>query len=90
MADNEVWQRRYDRDIAHPHQLVLPPNNSIGKQFISAYAAEWQGIQEGCWNSERPLIFAACVLALKPGCYLAREIKPKVEKWLGLWEAKQP
>ena len=57
--DDAEWQRRYDRVVAHPHRLELPPRTAEGKRFVRSLAAEWRGVQEGRWNSELPLIFAA-------------------------------
>ena len=73
--------------MAHPHRLYTPPKGGVGKRFVTRLAAEFKGVRERKWNSERPLIFAACVLRRKPGTIQAKDIRRRVENRLNLWEA---
>ena len=52
----------FDRVVAHPHRLYLPPRCNVGKRFISKLAELMRGVMERRWNSELPLIFAAAIL----------------------------
>jgi hypothetical protein len=44
VADDEVWQKCYDRVAANPHKLYLPPQGKVGKAVISTYAKELRGV----------------------------------------------
>ena len=48
-------------------------------------AGEFRGVWERKWNSERALIFAACVLRKSPGVICSRDIRRRVECRLQLW-----
>jgi hypothetical protein len=85
IANNCVWQRRYDHVVAHPHPMYNPPKGGVGHRVVSTMAREFTGIRERKWNSERALIFAACVLQKSPGVIRARDIKRRVERRLTLW-----
>ena len=75
VPDDTVWQRRYDRVVSLPHKLYFPPQGQVGKQVVATYAQELRGVRERKWNSERPLIFLACVLRRRPGCTRSKDIK---------------
>ena len=86
VAEDIVWQRRYDRVVANPHKLYLPPQGKVGKAVVSTYAKELRGVRERRWNSERPLCFLACVLRRRPDCTRSADIKRRIENRLRLWE----
>ena len=86
VADDVVWQERYDRVVAHPHKLYFPPQGQVGKQVVATYARELKGVRERRWNSERPLVFLTCILRRRPGCTRSKDIKRRVENRLRLWE----
>ena len=85
IADDQIWQARYDAVVANPHQLYLPPQGKIGAEVVSLMASELRGVRERKWNSERPLILMACILRRKHGCVKANEIKKRVAMRLDLW-----
>jgi hypothetical protein len=85
VADDDVWQRRYDRVVAAPHPMYNPPKGGLGHRVVSTLAGEFRGVRERKWNSERALIFAACVLRKSPGVIRSRDIKRRVERRLQLW-----
>jgi hypothetical protein len=62
VADDSIWQRRYDRVVAHPHPMYNPPKGGLGQRVVSTMVREFGGVCERRWNSKRALIFAACVL----------------------------
>ena len=67
IANDAVWQARYDAVVANPHQLYLPPQGKVGAEVVSLMASELCGVRECKWNSERPLILMACILRHKHG-----------------------
>ncbi len=85
IAEDGVWQGRYNRVVSHPHPMYYLPKGSIGQQVIATLAREFRGMRERKWNSERALIFAACVLRKSPGVICARDIKRRVERRFTLW-----
>ncbi len=85
IADDGVWQGWYDRVVSHPHLINYPPKGGVGQQVVATLAREFRGVRERKWNSERTLIFAACVLRKSPVVIRARDIKHRVERRLTLW-----
>jgi hypothetical protein len=71
--------------VAHPHPMYNQPKGGIGQRVVATMAREFGGVRERRWNSERALIFAACVLRKRPGVIRARDIKRRVERRLKLW-----
>jgi hypothetical protein len=65
--------------------MYNPPKGGLGQRVVSTMAREFTGVRERKWNSERALIFAACVLRKSPGVVRARDIKRRVERRLNLW-----
>jgi hypothetical protein len=85
IADDSVWQGWYDRAVSHPHPMYYLPKGGISQRIVATLAREFRGVREQKWNSERPLIFAACVLRKSPGVIGERDIKCRVERRLSLW-----
>jgi hypothetical protein len=71
--------------VAHPHPMYNPPKGGLGHRVVSTLAKEFGGVRERKWNSERTLIFAACVLHKSLGVIRSRNIKRRVERRLQLW-----
>jgi hypothetical protein len=65
--------------------MYNPPKGGLGQQVVLTMTREFGGICKRRWNSERALIFAACVLRKSPGMTRARNIKRRVERRLRLW-----
>jgi len=68
--------------VAHPHPMYNPPKAGVGHWVVSTMAREFTGVRERKWNSERTLIFAACVLRKSPGLIRAHDKKRRVERRL--------
>ena len=85
IANDAVWQARYDAVVANPHQLYLPPQGKIGAEVVSLMTAELRGVRERKWNSERPLVLLACILRRKHGCVKAKDIKMRIATRIDLW-----
>ena len=41
VADDIVWQRRYDRVVAHPHPMYNPPKGGLGHWVVLTMAKEF-------------------------------------------------
>jgi hypothetical protein len=85
VANNSIWQRRYDRVVVHPHPMYNPPKGELGQRVVLMMAREFGGVHKRRWNSERALIFAVCVLRKSPGMIRSRNIKRRMERRLRLW-----
>ena len=85
IANDAVWQARYDAVVANPHQLYLPPQGKIGAEVVSLMTSELRGVRERKWNSERPLVLLACILRHKHGCVKAKDIKMRIATRIDLW-----
>jgi len=85
IANDGVWQRRYNPVVVHLHPMYNPPKVGVGHRVILTMMREFTGVCECKWNSERALIFAACVLRKSPGVIHACNIKHRVEMRLTLW-----
>ena len=86
IADDAWWQDCWRRVVANPHPLYDPPKGAVGQRFVSMLALEWKGVRERSWNSERPIIFAACILRKKHSTARARDIRKRVSRQMDLWE----
>ena len=58
----------------------------MGRRFNGVLAAEWRGVLNHKWNSERPLIFANEVLTRTLSACKAREIWASINRCLDHWE----
>ena len=58
----------------------------MGRQFTEVLTAEYQGLLDWKWNSERPLVFVHVVLTKKLGAHKVREIWVRIDCGLDLWE----
>ena len=62
------------------------PLGEVGRRFTAVLAAEWRGLLDRKWNSERPLIFAHVVLTKTLGTHKTREIQASIDRRLDLRE----
>ena len=54
--------------------------------MLKAWTSELAGCREGRWNSERALIFPACVMGRMPGITGAKRIRARIKRRLYLWK----
>jgi hypothetical protein len=84
IADNGIWQGRYNHMVAHPYPMYNPQKGGIGQWVVATLARKFRGMRKQEWNSKGTLIFATCVLQKSPGVIRARDIKHRVERRLTL------
>ena len=58
----------------------------MGRSFTAILAAEWLGVLDRSWNSERPLVFVHIVLTKMLGVRRAREIRSRITRRVDTWE----
>ena len=63
----------------------MPPG-TVGHRFIAVLAADWRGLIDRKWNSNRPLVFAHVFLTSILSACKSREIRARIDRRLDLWE----
>ena len=61
----------------------------MGRRFTAILAAEWRGVLNRSWNSERPLVFSHVVLTKTLGIRRSRKIRARITRCMDLWEKGQ-
>ena len=89
IADDAAWQRRWQWLAAQSVSWYATPSVAVGRRFKAILAAEWRGVLNRSWNSERPLVFAHVVLTKTLGIRRAREIRARITRRMDLWERGQ-
>ena len=86
VADDGVWQARWRRLVqVHPNNYSVPKGR-VGSRFLTRLAAEFRGVRERKWNSERVVVFLLVVLRRTAIVKRARDVRRRVEMRLDLWE----
>ena len=86
VADDRQWQARWRRLAGQSASWYAAPAGKVGRRFVSIFAAEMEGVRARRWNSERPLIFCAVILAKALGVRRARDIRKRIDRRMDLWE----
>ena len=89
IADNDVWQHYWRRLAAMSASWYATPSGAVGRRFTEILAAEWRGVLNRSWNSERPLVFSHVVLMKTLGIRRAWEIRARITRRMDLWERGQ-
>ena len=79
-VDSYTWQRRWRRLAAQSASWYATPSGAMGSRFTEILAAEWRGVLNRSWNSERPLVFAHVVLTKMLGIRRAQEIRARITR----------
>ena len=86
-AEDRKWQRLYMRIAACKSPLYDLPNGHWAVRFLSIQTQLWRDARMRQCNSEKPLIFAPCILRKVKDVKSARDIKQLILTRLDLWEA---
>ena len=86
IIDDATWQHCWRRLAAQSASWYATPSGAVGRRFTAILAAEWRGVLNRSWNSERPLVFSHVVLMKMLGVCRAREIRDRVTRLMELWE----
>ena len=89
IADDAARQRCWRRLAAQSASWYATPSGAVGHRFTAILAAEWRGVLNRSWISERPLVFAHVVLTKTLGIRRAREIWARITRRMDLWERGQ-
>ena len=85
-AEDMLYQDLYKRVASVSVSMYEVYRNGVGAKFLNMLATEWEKARVGRMNSERPLIFPACILVRKPGISKSADIKRLIQIRLDLWE----
>ena len=89
VAIDAKWQRFHLRIAACNLQLYDLPNGRWAHRFLETLTHLWNGVVERRWNSERPLVFLACILQRVRGISRMHDIKPIIWGRLDAWDAER-
>ena len=76
VAEDAKWQRLYLRVAACNLPLYDLPNGRWATWFLETLMNLWIGVVERRWNSERLLVFQACILWRVRGISRFHDVKP--------------
>ncbi len=86
-AKDAKWQRLHLRVAACTLPLYDLPNGRWAHRFLETLMDLWVGVVERCWNSERLLVFQACILRRVCGISCFHDVKPIIWGRLDAWDA---
>jgi hypothetical protein len=64
-------------------------NGRWATRFLETLTSLWVGVVEHRWNSERPLVFQACILRSVRGISRFHNVKPIIWGRLDAWDAER-
>jgi len=89
VAEDAKWQRLHLRVAACNLPLYDLPNGRWATWFLETLTNLWVGVVERRWNSERPLVFQACVLWRVRGISRFHDVKPIIWDRLDAWDVER-
>ena len=81
---NYLWQSCWRRLSNHLSRWYATPPGAVGRRLTTRLVAEWWGVRDRSWNSERPLVFVNVILENTP---CSHHIRARISRRLKLWEA---
>jgi hypothetical protein len=88
IAEDAKWQRLHLRAAACNLPLYDLPNGRWATRFLKRLTNLCVGVVERRWNSERPLVFQACILQRVRGISRFHDVKPIIWGRLDAWDAE--
>jgi len=76
IAEDAKWQQLHLRIAACNLPLYDLPNGRWATRFLETLMNLSVGVVERCWNSERPLVFQACIIRRVHGISRFHDVKP--------------
>ncbi len=89
VAEDAKWQRLHLRVASCRLLLYDLPNGRWANRFLETLTDLWQGCIKRRWNSERPLVFQACILRQVRGISRFHDVKPIIWGRLDAWDKGQ-
>ncbi len=79
----------YSENKEYSLPLYDLPNGRWATRFLEMLTNFWVGVVERRWNSERPLVFQACILRRVRGISRFHDVKPIIWGRLDAWDAER-
>ena len=73
VTDDAIWQCRWRGLAAQSASWHATPSGAVGCRFTEILAAEWWGVLDRSWKSERSLVFTTLLL-LRHWAYVGQRI----------------
>jgi hypothetical protein len=89
VAEDAKWQRLHLRVAVCNLPLYDLPNGRWATLFLEMLTNLWVGVVKRRWNSERLLIFQACILWRVRGISHFHDVKPIIWDRLDAWDAER-
>jgi hypothetical protein len=89
VAEDAKWQRLHLRIAACNLPLYDLPNGHWATRFLETLKNLWVGVVKRCWNSERLLVFQACILQRVRGISRFHDVKPIIWGRLDAWDVER-
>ena len=86
IGDDRLWQRLHRRIASCNLALYDLPNGRWADRFLTLQAGLWEDARLRKCNSEKPLIFAACILRKVKNVKRFAEVKPLIWQRMNVWE----
>jgi hypothetical protein len=87
VTEDAKWQRLHLRVAACNLPLYDLPNGRCAHQYLETLMDLWVGVVERRRNSERTLVFQACILRRVRGISRFHDVKPIIWGQLDPWDA---
>ncbi|KAL7463315.1 hypothetical protein ACHAXS_003701 [Conticribra weissflogii] len=71
--------------ISYHHPLYTPPQSKLGRDIVKTIAAEFEGVRNRKWNSEKALLFPIIILRKSHQKLNSQEIKHRLRFRLDQW-----
>ena len=87
IQDDKEWQYHWKTLVVITARRYNAPSRRVGHRLVHALAAELTGFWQHHWNTERVIFFQTVILQ---GSWLITkscEIRRRVDRQLGVWEA---
>ena len=89
IGEDRLWQRLHRRIASCNLALYDLPNGRWADRFLSIQTRLWEDAQLRKCNSEKPFIFATCILRKVKNVMRFAEVKPLVWRRMDAWEEGQ-
>ena len=86
VLDNVICQIYWCWLAAQSAIWYSTPPCKVRRRFTAVLAAEWRGVLNDKWNSDKPIVFSYVVLTRTLGDCKAREIRARIDRQLNFWE----
>ncbi len=85
ITNDPQWYYIWFQLISYHHPLYTPPQSKLGRDIVKTIAAEFEGVRNRKWNSEKALLFPIIILRKSHQKLNSQEIKHRLQFRLDQW-----